>query len=251
MRKIYKFSDVNHIKLASLSSNELWISLLDDFNDPFECKPYFTFEGNPKKAKEIKDHLIKVARSDGRSRKESKEIIGNVMKSPDLVKDNAIDIIKNSFGAMRICSFTTDKNNLLFWSHYADSHMGFCMEFDATVMPISMAYRVKYSNDYPVVEYPIAKDARALKPVLIKSKDWEYEDEYRSVFFPKVKRLEHDGESLYLQGDEIKKVYLGARISDDSKKLLLQIIKESDFTPAIYQARLSNTSFRLEYEKIS
>jgi len=227
---------------------KLYHSTPDNFNDPFECKPHFTLDEN---AKKIRNHLIKITISYGRSRKESEILISNLMKNPKFVKDAIMEATKKSFGAMRICCFTTDKNNLLFWSHYADSHMGFCMEFDATVMPISMAYKVKYSNDYPVIEYPITEDARALKPALIKSMDWKYEDEYRSVFIPTVNRLQHDGESLHLQGHEIKKVFLGARILEDSKTLLLQIIKESEFNPIIYQARLSNTSFKLKYEQIS
>ena len=230
---------------------KLYHSLSNAFNDPFEGKPHFSMEAKGNKPKAIKEHLIKVARDNGMNKKDATTLITNSLKDPNFIPNSISEATNKTFNELRICSFTTDKDNLLFWSHYANSHKGICIEFDASIMPIAFAYKVEYSEKYPQITYPIPPDERAFKPALVKAKAWEYENEYRTMFIPNVIRLPSDGESLFLDSSTITNVYIGSEISDIDKQAMLDIIKKSDFNPAIWQASLSGNSFDLEFRQLN
>jgi hypothetical protein len=253
---LFKFMSINsddpqyieHIFIKE----KLYHSLTKDFNDPFEGKPNFKIDGKLNNAKNIRKHLIHTARKIGdMNRKESEMFAGRLMANPTLLCETIFDATRETFNVLRITCFTTNKDNLLFWSHYANSHKGFCIEFDSSKLPISMAYKVKYSDEFPQVEYPTPEDARAFKPALVKSIAWSYEDEYRTIFLPGVSpQLHDDGESLPLHLDTITNVYLGAEISHRDEEILLRTIKLSRFTPTVWKASLSKNSFNLCFSEI-
>ncbi|PAJ71706.1 hypothetical protein CJF42_25260 [Pseudoalteromonas sp. NBT06-2] len=230
---------------------KLYHSLSSGFNDPFEGKPHFNMEAKGNKHKAIKQHLINVARESGMNKKDATTLITNSLKDPQFIPNSISEATNKTFNELRICSFTTDNDNLLFWSHYANSHKGICIEFDASIMPIAFAYKVDYSEIYPQITYPIPPDERAFRPALVKAKVWEYENEYRTMFIPNFKGLPTDGESLLLDSCTITNVYLGSEIDDEDKNVLLDIILKSDFNPNIWQASLAKTSFSLQYKQLN
>lgn len=252
---LYRFMPVNSKDTKFLEHlfilRKLYHSLPSGFNDPFEGKPHFTMENSKNNASDIRQHLKKVARNRGLSRKNAETLINNSMKDPRFIPDSIEKSTSKIFNELRICSFTTNKENLLFWSHYANSHKGICIEFDASILPISFAYKVEYSNIYPEITYPVPPDERAFKPALVKAKIWAYENEYRTMFLPKAMRLPNDGESLLLDSSTIKNVYMGAEISDEDKQAVLDVITKSDFAPKLWQANLSTNSFDLEFTPLN
>lgn len=171
------------------------------------------------------------------------------MKKPEFVRETIYNAIQKAFREIRVCSLTTNGTNLLFWSHYADSHKGFCVEYDATTLPISYAFRVQYQDNYPEAIYPGPSDARGFKPALVKSKVWEYEEEYRIILVPEASRQpRNDGASLLLDGKEMTNVYLGAGMADENKQVLVEMIDRGPFSPSIWNASLSRTSFELVFK---
>lgn len=64
------------------------------------------------------------------------------------------------------------------WSHYAQNHSGFCLEFSTCNDVLSLAYKVEYSSTYPAHDLT---DDRDIRPFVSKSDVWEYECEYRFV----------------------------------------------------------------------
>jgi len=255
VESLFRFSSFDEEKIQRINSlfidKKLYHSLPEQFNDPFECKPHFNWPKIPKKIRAIREHLIKVARRNGLKKKQAETLISSQMCRSGFIQETISDATAKSFGELRICCFTIDKENLLFWSHYGNSHKGYCVEFDATKMPIAYAFKVKYENEYPGIEYPRPTDARGFKPALIKSKSWEYEEEFRTIFVPNIERQpENDGSSLILQGDEIKNVYFGANMPDKHKERLIDIIKSGPFHPGIWNTKLSKSNFKLEFTKI-
>ena len=252
IKSLYRFSkiDMQNINfLEELFKNrKLYHALPNQFNDPFECKPHFNWPSNPNKVKDIRNRLIKVARNRGSTKKEAEALISKNMRKPGFIEANIYGAIQKTFSEMRICCFTKSKENLLFWAHYADSHKGFCLEYDATILPVKFAFKVVYENKYPEVEYPRPDDARGLAPALIKSKDWEYEDEYRTIYIPEAQtKLTGDGISLLLPENAIKNIYFGSDIDVSNKEKILGLLAEGPFNPQIWQAKLSKSSFQLEF----
>lgn len=254
VESLFRFSKIDTNNLHFLShlfvDAKLYHALPSQFNDPFECKPHFNWPKSADKVRAIRSHLIKVARSNGFKRKDAEKLASDSMIKTKFIQETIYEAIQKSFGELRICSFTTSKENLLFWSHYAAIHTGFCVEFDASKMPIAYAYKVAYSDEYPDVEYPRPSDATAFIPALIKSKDWEYEDEYRTIFVPEAtKQPKNDGESLLLHGDEITNVYFGAAMEEENKEKIKKLVESGPFSPVFWNASLSKSSFALEFTK--
>jgi hypothetical protein len=256
INSLYKFMSINAERLDFVEhlflESKIYHALAESFNDPFEGKPQFKLDGKLNNAKRIRDHLVRVARiNKGLNYKKAQALVNESMKEPNFLSDAIESSNEKQFKKLRITCFTTSKDNLLFWAHYAKSHKGFCVEFDASIMPISMAFKVHYSCEYPQITYPIPADVRAFRTALVKSIDWEYEQEYRSIFTPGITtKLHHDKDSLFIQPNTIKAVYLGAKMPEKEKSVLLDIIHRSVFNPEIWQASLSKSSFSLEFTKI-
>lgn len=250
--KFHKIDLKNVGHLAHLFRDlKLYCPLPSQFNDPFECKPNFRWPSDAKRVQEIRRHLIKVSREHGRSRKEAEKFVSESINNPNFKQEIIFNAIQNAYAEMRICCFTTRRNNLLLWSHYADSHKGFCIEYDASTMPLAYAYKVRYKNKYPEVLYPRPNDARAFIPALVKSKIWKYENEFRIILVPEAgNQPENDGISLLLKGNEIKNIYLGSNIEEKEKEVILNLVRSSKFNPGIWSTNLSTSSFSLEFTQI-
>lgn len=254
IESLFKFSkfDVKRIEYLSdlFVGGKLYHSVPEYFNDPFECKPHFNWPNKPSKVRDIRKHLINVAVKNGHTRKSAELLISKNMSRPGFIQNSIYNSLQKTFSKIRICSFTTKKENLLFWSHYADSHKGFCVEYDATVLPISYAFKVQYKDEYPEANYPSPPNALGLKPALIKSRAWEYEEEYRIIFVPEADRqLRNDGASLILNGNEMKNVYFGVNMTDDDKQALVELIDRGPFKPGVWDVSLSKSSFKLEFNE--
>lgn len=230
---------------------KLYHSLPSNFNDPFECKPHFSLPKEAKKIRKIRQHILKNLRERGHNKKEAEKLASKIMENPERLEEIILASIQETSAQVRICSFTKRKENLLFWSHYADSHKGFCVEFDATKMPISYAFKVQYSNEYPEAVYPSSNDVTDLIPLLVKSEVWNYEEEFRTILVPWAEpQPDNDGESLILRGDEIKNVYLGSNIDKNKKEQLIDLVKQGSFNPGIWTTNLAKSTFSLDFDQV-
>jgi hypothetical protein len=82
-----------------------------------------------------------------------------------------------------ILSLTPHIDNYLMWSHYGDSHTGFCVEFDTCMLVESIAghfQQVDYTDEIPVICIDDTPEGNLLeKLIYIESKMWGYKDENR------------------------------------------------------------------------
>lgn len=125
--------------------------------------------------------------------------------------------------------------NKLMWSHYADSHKGFCIKYDYsnlvvddhTVLPLP----VIYSDERPLISWKAALNNSSenveeavlqfTKGLLTKDSIWSYENEWRIL----VKTTEMHNIPM----PRISCVYLGASISDENRNAILKIAKEKHY----------------------
>ncbi|MCF7354111.1 DUF2971 domain-containing protein [Vibrio sp. CK2-1] len=280
IKSLYRFSsfDPDTIKYhqALFEERLLFHNLPVNFNDPFECRPAIQWPESKKEEDGLRRDLASLLIFHGY------EEIHAEAKAKDVNLDSNIkkqveDILNQQFQAFRICCFTKRKENLLFWSHYADSHRGYCVDYSTSSSIIGAAYKVKYGTKFPYLKFPLLNDLRALtvlakqlaegqtidrfntsmnndliKPILNKSIDWKYEEEYRSILKPDaIAQLNNNGECLILEGHEIRNVYFGCNMPEENRDLLIESIKSGPFTPDLWQARMTRGMFSLEFEKIS
>ncbi|MCZ9838877.1 DUF2971 domain-containing protein [Brachyspira hyodysenteriae] len=135
------------------------------------------------------------------------------------------DYILNS---IKVACLTKNYDNTLMWSHYADKHKGICVEYDISNIINKENYiirKVNYDMKAIVDENSINTiyDINLLLDLFcIKSKEWEYEDEYR-ILYHDIERL-NNGKLIDLP---IKSICFGVETLEDDKKLIHDIINDS------------------------
>ena len=215
-----KFYKINCHNISSVLSNSLYAASPLKFNDPFEaaCK----LEEAEQMAKAGIPHAPENVR-----RYQTRRFVICLTYTNNLEKDI---------------------QNTLMWSHYADSHKGFCIVYKDNIAQILQRVtnyvahqKVIYDSNVPTISS--YNDGYELTPIFTKSDAWEYEHEERFVF---------ETEGLYKLGnpcETIEAIYLGVNINSLSpcyKELIDFAIQNS--IPC-YKAMLSTLEYQLNFEK--
>ena len=202
--------EMNELRLSTLERGELYLSTLDQFNDPFEGKA-FVFEDDNTAPK-------------------------------GLQKEDCQNFINQINSHARICCFANPNEkhqNMPMWAYYANNHKGFCVEYELTEFHKKFIYPVSYSP-YRVTGNAFIGNLilgiidmikKGLSPIEMpgnvsvynhlvylsltcKHLSWQHEKEFRALvpttfgnFFPIIPC----------------KIYLGMNISHDNEKRLLDI----------------------------
>ena len=143
----------------------------------------------------------------------------------------------------------TYKDELL-WAHYANSHFGFCIEYDLDVL--TKAYKadkiysfpVSYSNSPPQISLNDLLDKEGISIIRKiagnKSKRWEYEKEHRII----VNRF---GEKAY-DFTAVKSIYFGIRMQVKEKTEIMKRLQGRGIN--YFQMVQKSKSYSFEAEPI-
>lgn len=251
VKSLYRMRSINwenesHIDDLLLRA-KLFHSKPSQLNDPFECRPHFQWPRVANDVRRIRQHLLKIARKHGGlSAREAQRLVRERMADPMLTTQLLAETGIASFGELRLCSFASSVSNLLMWSHYGDSHRGYCLEFSTNTLPIALAQKVYYTKDYPVAPFPPEDDARNLRPALIKSPEWSYEGEYRTLFTPGMDfKIPNDGLSLFLPSNSLTGIYFGVNTSAEDKERIIEKVARGPFNPTIYDGAIAKSTFEI------
>ncbi len=154
----------------------------------------------------------------------------------------------------------------LMWSHYANKHYGFCLEYDFTstitnihndlLLAQLMLFPVHYSNDRPLISKTFFNTKAKLNYIkhkqlppraidelvyglLGKSLDWEYEKEWR------IFQL---GGKETMKLPKPQKLFLGANIEEAAKQRLIKIAKGKKIP--VFQMCLKPDNYQFDYYRI-
>lgn len=214
--RLYKYCPYNENYLYILINRKIWFSNPALFNDPFDCKYKF-------KDQVDRSEFIKYA---------SKHIPESLPELKNLSeKDNAYNTIVNNMtenaykdlhNAGVFCLSRYD-NNILMWSHYADGHKGFCIEFERNSDPdndlgnYDMTSQVKYiRSDYEKVTI-LNKNSSDMY-FYTKAKNWKYEGEWRLI-------SKKHSETRRLPG-KITAIIFGLRMCNYHKETIRNILSD-------------------------
>lgn len=155
----------------------------------------------------------------------------------------------------RVLCLTRQYDNILMWSYYADSHKGYCFEYDvedilkeiqnSPINGLCVYSDVEYEKEIelknPVKEFSYEDINHYIKAVFIKYKEWGHERESRFVMIAKdYKNYEEKGGFIKIKPG-IKQIYKGC--VEDEKKLLNSDGKEM---PSI-QMKKDENKYKLYY----
>ena len=296
--RLYRYRAVNEHTFDALRKDEIWGSSIFSFNDPFECMPHYDPERAKELLKREMD-IGRIAEKyraykNGGSVPALQSIFSEeqlqwlfsvlpediqpeALEKPfSLFRENALRLLEccqDEFEKVfyrtlideqkrrSIACFTESNDNSAMWGHYADSHRGFCIEYDfqkiltacsekcadvqhCTSLMMSPAIApmiytdVRYDASQIILPLLLSRMAdlahTAIKPfyedllvivksLLTKSSVWSYENEWRMIsMLP--------DNTLFCRIYSLKPtaVYIGVRTDEEAANTLYQICCEKD-----------------------
>lgn len=250
-RYLYKYVsfDEKLLVLDIIDKYLIMFSHPDRFNDPFDCNPRYLDSKRPKTErpelfKAI--HREELSPADNRTLREQA-----INRMSSGIKDGSLrDVILEEVG---IISLSRTPWSVLMWSHYAEKHTGFMVEFEEKSSfskderPLDdkwlVSFKVQYSEDRPSLSYWGSDENEVDKLFTYKSKEWEYEQEERVI--------KHDGGAgVFPYAPElIVSVVAGANISQNHFELLIRAVKNANKSRTkkitLHRASIDQKKYRL------
>lgn len=312
--KIFRYRPANEHSLDNLKNDTVWLCSPNKYNDPYDSEvtldseqlfqiafnnriedfprinEYFsiqeieTLKSSPDPLSELTKGILKKHFSQNPSILENihsellnifKKLINGAIEK-EIIEKYLIKYRE----AVRLCSFSQTNSSIVLWTHYANNHEGFCVEYNLATLDIdddrrrclfpiiysdklcdiSHLFEVVIANDVdasaindiitalsngqiPTPNDDLAKKFKlgALLSPLYKSREWSYEREWRLLM-----NTSNPGQNYSMPTPSA--IYLGARINEDNKKIISDIAASKNID--VYQMKLSKFEFKLIQEKL-
>jgi hypothetical protein len=240
---LYKYRSMDEHSISVFENNEVFYSDPTSFNDPFDCRPHLIFPHDRDKTQRflMKSCLEKFPTMDREARR---KMVKERMMGPNL-QETVIGSYVGYLKKAGVFCLSEKRDDLLMWSHYSESHKGYCLEFATSPKSdFSDAMKVLYSDTRPDLDM-IEESKHELFQILHnKGKAWEYEEERRIVDF--------GGSGIHHFPPEVLTgVIFGAKISDEDRDSLRCWISQRDRNINIYQATIHDRQYKLNIERVN
>jgi hypothetical protein len=252
------------------------------FNDIFECLPgtdqstdfrrasynYAAYIGRTIAQHPQWDRRARREFERREARKFAKWCKNEAAKSHHIVACEEVQVLISA--TVGVFSLSAKWDNTLMWSHYAQDHKGFVIEFDGKHSFFDYGLeKVVYSDERPLfLDRPDGRNDPAVFNT--KSKDWEYEQEYRKseyfgkesmlpngnkfVEFPQFEEIDQQHWPIHLLDlppSAIRKLIFGYRASDETRLRLRTALKQEGLRHVLSaQARPHPTLFKMEQTSV-
>jgi len=213
-----KYYRCNQNGLNVLKEKRIWATNPWDFNDPYDCSPQL-WQGQHFPFEEIKEWLKNVLIPEQ----------VNYCTCTNELRELFFSIVSDFIG---IFCLNENKNCDLFWAHYADNHQGFQVNFNEEelskywkVEPLKIEYLEieELLNQRLSLQKEDFDDSESIKRVFprlvrwitIKKKEWEYENEWRYLFW--VRPFDPDSRKQKFPINAIQSITIGFKFFDNAK----------------------------------
>jgi len=234
-RYLYKYSNLATLRKI-IVSGQIRFSKPSEFNDPFDCNISIDTENTEEEIIRYIDQIT------ANSHLSATEYLQFRTKMLDPVArfeltNRSIRDAKESFG---VTCFSTESNNILMWSHYAEKHKGVVIKFDILKDPdfFNTPFKVEYKSDFPNFNYLRNRESIGKLLLETKSMEWSYENEIRVM-----KR----GAGYYpIKRESICQIIFGCRAYDkEIRKIIKYISKYKEMKPTFLHAKTNSNSFKI------
>lgn len=217
-KAVYRFQTLGlkRERLSQLGPDRLWVSDPATFNDPLDLqlelkdltrRGPFNESGNARRLKAALACLLYDNKEvelhwfyDGKLIETLRQWSEDRLPGGDSPENHVIWAFKRRVASFGVTCFSPEWENTLMWSHYADNHSGFCVEY--MVHPLHFAssgenralgmHTVQYVSALPELCYSEALFApHQLLGRMLATKhiDWSYEKEWRLVHYESKQQL--------------------------------------------------------------
>lgn len=191
VKKLYHYQGSNPDYLRdALVNQRVFFSNPKNFNDPWDCNPYFEpaidHAESRRKWGNLLDPLYQELSPDLRAKLEAKwngNWYDNKAFLRKTIERMRLTVRELTVERWRMYCLTPHANSVLMWAHYAEKHRGISLEFDARSPQVSRAFQVLYADKFPVIGPDDINIQGAMPDALLltKSQEWAYEHEYRII----------------------------------------------------------------------
>lgn len=269
VKRLYKYRPDNEHTLRLLECQELYFTFAEDFSDPFDCRVLIDGDGEGDE-----DGWRKLAESipmSTETKQEAMEYLKSINFNPKIIKEQSD---KHDRKTYIVYCLSEIRDNILMWSHYANSHHGICIGFETSIQNNSLCirhndsdlkchpepanhnflsiYKVDYEEQYPqpFVMFK-GKTADLIAFLTTKAKDWNYEEERRIIF------AHGDIKKNIIKFDKsiLKEVIVGSKLNENFTKKVFSIIKKDYLAEGhsveVFESSLDNQRYKLNIKKIN
>ena len=253
----YKYiddSDDEHLDHSRriFTDNELHFSKVSAFNDPFDCRFELALGMTQKERIAYSKRMIKKhERVLNRQRRNAQAIQDVRALSDPAFKAEAEKSLRDKIDSWGVCCVSEVGKDILMWSHYANAHQGFCLQFsnELSVPDLKHTRRrivpltIKYSRHYPIAD-PVSENRdNVVVPLITKAEQWKYEQEWRMI--------NPSGPGSYpFPSHCLTGVIFGLLMPEKHKEKIRGWCKDRHPDIQFYEARQSDNSYSLKIVKI-
>lgn len=167
----------------------LYFSRPRHFNDPWDCRPFFTksnlddplsYERTVRWFVQC-DRTYNTALSEQEHVRREREVRNNRNLLEKMIDEMTVAMEEAIQEQYRVYCLSTHPDSTLMWAHYAASCRGVCLEFSVENDLFCSALPVTYRDTYPTFDVAATDEDENLLPFLTKSAVWKYEDEFRLI----------------------------------------------------------------------
>ena len=200
--KLYKYERPDKFRIDTHKEGKIWMALPNSFNDPLDCNLELTnTESIIFDLERVKAAAKALYENYGESHFASVHLTDDILAAmKNWWNGNADDfmpaflkLIEKRVQGYGVQCFSKVFDNPLMWAHYADSHRGFCIEYEYHPMNLAIKSGTKfgmgavtYVSELPkfdLTEIIFSPQNTIPKLYETKSYHWSYEQEYRLIYF--------------------------------------------------------------------
>jgi hypothetical protein len=245
-RHFYKYKPLNEYAEEMLTTGLVYFNKAEEFNDPYELQ----IEDNG--SYNINDVInffmnnrgVKMNLAD--ATKLANDICKKYPNIGDFAKEQLEQTKQNHRKKIGIFCVANTPKNLLMWAHYADSHKGFALEIDISLLDdIFFPFKVEYEKKIPSMEYLKNNSDFLKKWVLTKSIHWKYEKERRMV----IKDCSTQ-RKIQFPKQAFSKVFWVINVDITQRDKIMSQMRANGFNTQFYQEKFNPKGYQILFKKI-
>lgn len=247
---LYKYTPHNKCyKYDIVKKCELWFSKFSELNDPLDSNLAYRQDYSGKEIKTALEYFIEKCLNAEISLESALQIYG---ENPYFAEFRSI-CAKSYKSNIGVLCMSEHCNNILMWSHYANSHKGIVYEFEikdlfshAEYVGFSnIAEKMNYASEYELLSYAVIGNElkeQCERELLTKAIDWAYEKEYRYIDFQRSGAKKFNPKCL-------KSIIFGAKTENDEINAVMECCERNNLTHIQFKkARFIEGEFKLEFD---
>lgn len=247
---LYKYrmwNNLNHKKL--LIDRELYWSAPSAFNDPFEFEIPLRYDllTETERFEKYYNDLIQKGLNPSTTNENARNLSKNGLLSNKQHLEDTSQSLRNRLEKYGIVCLAKENDNILMWSHYGDSHKGYCIGFDVEQLkkhePIIAP--IQYLGNLPKLIPNTNSSIDNIFTILSsKYKGWNYEKEFRLLKYEWVNKV------LKVEPDSFVEIILGAKMPERDRTEIISIANDKYPNLKIFKFQQHKYKFKLLLERI-